>query len=90
MASRLTDRDYRSAFFAARRRLVANDLAVVEIDQRRQSLGWSVATLARRAGVRTEDLRRLFASDHPELTRPVRTRLHRALEAPEAFGKADF
>ncbi len=82
LAERLQDADYRRAFFASRRRITEVDLAILSIEQRRVERGWTHAELARRSGLRTEVVRRLIASDHPEVRRGMIDALDRALQDP--------
>lgn len=80
LAERLQDVDYRRAFFASRRRITQVDLAIVHIERGRIARGWTNAELARRSGLRTEAVRRLIASDHPEARRGMIDALDRALQ----------
>lgn len=62
LQDRLRDPAYADAYEQARRRTDAIDAMLQGLDGRREDLGLSKADLARRAGLRPEVVRRLFAS----------------------------
>lgn len=62
LRNRLNDPGYAAAHEQARRRVDAIDSVLRDLDARREDLGFSKAELARRAGLRPEAVRRLFAS----------------------------
>lgn len=62
LQDRLKDPTYAEAHQQARRRIDAIDAVLRSLDARREDLGLSKAELARRAGLRPEAVRRLFAS----------------------------
>jgi DNA-binding phage protein len=62
LQDRLSDPEYAAAHEQARRRIDAIDGVLRSLDARRADLGLSKAELARRAGLRPEAVRRLFAS----------------------------
>lgn len=68
LAGRQEDLEYQHAYNAARRRIDQIDSIIRMFDQRRCSLELSKAELARRANLRPEVIRRLFAAERPNPT----------------------
>jgi DNA-binding phage protein len=77
---RRSDPDYERAYAAARRRIDQIDSIIRVLDQRRCSLDLSKAELARRANLRPEVIRRLFAAKNPNPTLSTLVALAEALE----------
>src|SRR5690348_14365877 len=71
LAGRMSDPEYARAYRDAARSIEVVDNVIQTLDHRRQELKLSKAELARRAGLRPEAVRRLFASGGPNPT--VRT-----------------
>ena len=90
---RRADAGYSEEYEAARRRIEQVDAIIRSMDQRRFSLDLSKAELARRANLRPEVIRRLFAAERPNPTLTTLVALSEALEmeltaAPIAASRA--
>lgn len=81
-ARRMEQVGYRAAYLAAKRRIEHLDGLIRTFDRRRDELGWSKAELARRAGLKGETVRKLFASDRPNPSRHTLALLAAALDLP--------
>jgi DNA-binding phage protein len=68
LAERLKNPEYLSAYREARDRISRIDAVMQALDARREELALSKAELARRAGVKPEAVRRLFASERQNPT----------------------
>ncbi len=77
---RLKDPAYAVAHDRARRRIDAVDAVLRALDSRRDDLGLSKAELARRAGLKPEAVRRLFASKPANPTLATLSAIADALE----------
>lgn len=81
-ARRMEHVDYRAAYLAAKRRIEHLDGLIRAFDRRRSELGWSKSELARRAGLKGEIVRKLFASERPNPSRHTLASLAAALDLP--------
>lgn len=77
---RRKDAGYAKDYAATRRRIDQIDSLVRGMDQRRSTLDLSKAELARRANLRPEVVRRLFAAECPNPTLSTLVALAQALE----------
>jgi DNA-binding phage protein len=85
LADRLRDPDYRAEYTRARRQIDQIDAVVRALDARRQTLELTKAELARRAGMKPEAVRRLFAAESPNPTLSTISSLAAALELEIGF-----
>jgi DNA-binding phage protein len=79
-ARRLEDADYREAYKDARKRIGQIDAVIRSLDERRSELNLTKAALARRAGIKPEAVRRLFAAERPNPTLSTLVALAAALD----------
>lgn len=80
LAQRLQDPAYEAEYRRARRRIDQIDELVRALDGRREALNLSKAELARRAGMKPEAVRRLFAAASPNPTLSTISSLAGALD----------
>lgn len=88
LASRLRDSEYESEYLRARRRIDQIDALVRALDGRRQELKLTKAELARRAGMKPEAVRRLFAAESPNPTLVTISSLAGALDLELGFNES--
>lgn len=79
-ARRLDDPDYRRAYDEARARIDQIDAVIGSLNARREQLRLTKAELARRAGIKPESVRRLFAAENPNPTLATLIALATALD----------
>lgn len=80
LAGRLEGAEYRTGYEQAKERIDQIDGIIRAFDARRNELNLTKADLARRAGVKPEAIRRLFAAEKPNPTLSTLVALASALD----------
>ncbi len=80
LSRRLEDAEYRTGYEQAKERIDQIDGIIRAFDARRNELDLTKADLARRAGVKPEAIRRLFAAEKPNPTLSTLVALASALD----------